>query len=172
MCVPWELNPQPFALLTQCSTTEPQELIYTACYFKLRHSTHAWFIMSMLVYLCIHNNIQNISKIISSKFQTIFGKLHCVHLKFSSWNCSSCSCSWLCFLPDGVLGSSKVSSWLARSVKRSFSTRRLFLSSCSIVTCLNDKKVKHQGFLENLMFTILRHVWPTVHTTGMAYIWT
>ncbi len=25
MCVPWELNPQCFALLTQCSTTEPQE---------------------------------------------------------------------------------------------------------------------------------------------------
>ncbi len=25
--VPWELNPQPFALLTQCSTTEPQEHI-------------------------------------------------------------------------------------------------------------------------------------------------
>ncbi len=25
-CVPWELNPQPFALLMQCSTTEPQEL--------------------------------------------------------------------------------------------------------------------------------------------------
>ncbi len=25
MCVPWELNPQPYALLTQCSTTEPQE---------------------------------------------------------------------------------------------------------------------------------------------------
>ncbi len=25
MCAPWELNPQPFALLTQCSTTEPQE---------------------------------------------------------------------------------------------------------------------------------------------------
>ncbi len=23
--IPWELNPQPFALLTQCSTTEPQE---------------------------------------------------------------------------------------------------------------------------------------------------
>ncbi len=28
MCVPWELNPQPFALLTQCSTTEPQEHLY------------------------------------------------------------------------------------------------------------------------------------------------
>ncbi len=25
MCVPWELNPQPFALLSQCSTIEPQE---------------------------------------------------------------------------------------------------------------------------------------------------
>ncbi len=24
MCVPWELNPEPFQLLTQCSTTEPQ----------------------------------------------------------------------------------------------------------------------------------------------------
>ncbi len=24
-CVPWELNPLPFALLTQCSTTEPQD---------------------------------------------------------------------------------------------------------------------------------------------------
>ncbi len=26
MCVPWELNPQHFALLMQCFTTEPQEL--------------------------------------------------------------------------------------------------------------------------------------------------
>ncbi len=24
VCVPWELNPRPFALLTQCPTTEPQ----------------------------------------------------------------------------------------------------------------------------------------------------
>ncbi len=28
MCVPWELNRQPFALLTQCTTTEPQ---YSIC---------------------------------------------------------------------------------------------------------------------------------------------
>ncbi len=28
VCVPWELNPQPFALQTQCSTTEPQEHQY------------------------------------------------------------------------------------------------------------------------------------------------
>ncbi len=27
MCVPWELNPQPFAQLTQCSITEQQEHI-------------------------------------------------------------------------------------------------------------------------------------------------
>ncbi len=34
VCVPWELNPQPFALLTQCSTTEPQELLSILMYFK------------------------------------------------------------------------------------------------------------------------------------------
>ncbi len=28
MCFPWELNPPHFALLLQCSTTEPQEHIY------------------------------------------------------------------------------------------------------------------------------------------------
>ncbi len=27
-CVPWELNPQPFVLLTQCSTTEPQKHVW------------------------------------------------------------------------------------------------------------------------------------------------
>ncbi len=31
ICVPWESNPQPFALLTQCSTTEPQEHSATGC---------------------------------------------------------------------------------------------------------------------------------------------
>ncbi len=37
VCVPWELNPQPFALLTQCSTTEPQKHKYMwikMCSFK------------------------------------------------------------------------------------------------------------------------------------------
>ncbi len=28
MCVPWEVNPRRFALLTQSSTTEPQEHSY------------------------------------------------------------------------------------------------------------------------------------------------
>ncbi len=27
VCVPWESNPQPFALLTQCSTTEPHRIL-------------------------------------------------------------------------------------------------------------------------------------------------
>ncbi len=31
MCVTWEFNPQPFALLTQCSTTEPQEHFIHIC---------------------------------------------------------------------------------------------------------------------------------------------
>ncbi len=35
MCVPWELNPRPFALLTQCSTTEPQEHYAPYIYFML-----------------------------------------------------------------------------------------------------------------------------------------
>ncbi len=30
-CVPWDSNPQPFALLTQGSTTEPQEHNYVTC---------------------------------------------------------------------------------------------------------------------------------------------
>ncbi len=36
VCVPWELNPQPFALLTQCSTTEPQEHIYNAAHLNTK----------------------------------------------------------------------------------------------------------------------------------------
>ncbi len=35
MCVSWESNPQPFALLTQCSTTEPQE--HRFCLFPWRN---------------------------------------------------------------------------------------------------------------------------------------
>ncbi len=33
MCVPWGLNPQPFALLTQCSTTEPQERLIPVSFY-------------------------------------------------------------------------------------------------------------------------------------------
>ncbi len=34
MCVPWELNPQPFTLIMQCSTTEPQEQCSHRCQNK------------------------------------------------------------------------------------------------------------------------------------------
>ncbi len=43
MCVPWESNPQPFALLTQCSTTEPHR--NTASIFCV-------FLLPMLILLC------------------------------------------------------------------------------------------------------------------------
>ncbi len=40
VCVPWELNPQPFALLTQCSTAEPHELYEIVIIFKLIFVNH------------------------------------------------------------------------------------------------------------------------------------
>ncbi len=43
MCIPWELNPQPFALLMQCSTIEPQEHFLLCCFrYVLR-----WFIIKI-----------------------------------------------------------------------------------------------------------------------------
>ncbi len=54
LCVPWELNPQPFALLTQCSTTEPQEhrcwesLLISSCVWLLRGNS----VMSTSLYVC------------------------------------------------------------------------------------------------------------------------
>ncbi len=44
VCVPWESNPQPFVLLMQCSTTEPQEhihvyaFLHTPMYVKCIHT--------------------------------------------------------------------------------------------------------------------------------------
>ncbi len=48
MCVPWESNPQPFALLTQCSTTEPQEhyLRFIAC--KVKHFK-SFFVLILMI---------------------------------------------------------------------------------------------------------------------------
>ncbi len=39
MCVPWELNPRPFVLLTQCSTTEPQDQINIYLYIYNENSS-------------------------------------------------------------------------------------------------------------------------------------
>ncbi len=38
MCVSSELNPQPFALLTQCSTTEPQEHNTNLIQFEIKNA--------------------------------------------------------------------------------------------------------------------------------------
>ncbi len=40
MCVPWELIPQPFALLTQCSTTDPLDFYLTKINFKGFHTVY------------------------------------------------------------------------------------------------------------------------------------
>ncbi len=43
MCVPWELNPQPFALLMQCSTTEPQRnTIEKIKCMRSPHTSYRW----------------------------------------------------------------------------------------------------------------------------------
>ncbi len=47
-CVPWELNPRPFALLTQCSTTEPQEHSFQIHSFWARISFWKFFLSMAL----------------------------------------------------------------------------------------------------------------------------
>ncbi len=42
--VPWELNPRSFALLTQCSTTEPQEHCLAHLFFQI-NVVHFLFIL-------------------------------------------------------------------------------------------------------------------------------
>ncbi len=40
MCVPWESNPQPFALQTQCSTTEPHRNTHGQIYLYALNTIH------------------------------------------------------------------------------------------------------------------------------------
>ncbi len=47
VCVPWELNPQPFALLTQCSTTEPQEHMKRLVQNGWFNSNETWTVESL-----------------------------------------------------------------------------------------------------------------------------
>ncbi len=64
VCVPWELNPRLFALLTQCSTTEPQEHFYhihtyaLVFIFKDDHSiTKAHVLINTTMFICIVLNL-------------------------------------------------------------------------------------------------------------------
>ncbi len=64
MRVPWELNPQPFALLTQCSATEPQELVtkkYEGPQSKRDVLAHGWpgFVHGLDVLLSFHPQSSN-----------------------------------------------------------------------------------------------------------------
>ncbi len=60
--VPWELNPRPFALLTQCSTTEPQgkklsvKLTFFTFWFGNKSSAERW--CDVNIYTSSSNNKQ------------------------------------------------------------------------------------------------------------------
>ncbi len=61
-CVPWELNPQPFALLTQCSTTEPQEhigIMDSIKYQQINKSIINWLCYTSKVHILRYTNLKN-----------------------------------------------------------------------------------------------------------------
>ncbi len=64
MCVPWELNPQHFALLTQCSTTEPQQHVVNVVNHSMLH------INGILVLCVLLTIIQVIHDCVSSHSST------------------------------------------------------------------------------------------------------
>ncbi len=70
MCVPWELNPRPFALLTQCSTTEPQEnnIIYTRLLAKFTYTQIISYWWLNLIENLFVNNCQSDYSSVQIKF--------------------------------------------------------------------------------------------------------
>lgn len=129
----WELGGKKL-----CDTKKATKMSYLNCNFQIEKP----------VYL-----ILSISGGVNGRLGSVVEQ----YLKFSSWSCSICSWSWLCFFPDGVLGSSKESNWLARSVRTSFSARRLFRSSCRIATCLQG-----QGLNGLCKYLFVRGCWENV----------
>ncbi len=69
MCVPWESNPQPFALLTQCSTTEPHSNIPDKPYGLTDSSTEQISLhrLDTFIFKYINIYIQQISSFSSAK---------------------------------------------------------------------------------------------------------
>ncbi len=76
-CVPWESNPQPFALLTQCSTTEPQE------HWRLHHNQnkreiiinkwiHFEFIKKCVLHLCMFHATGNMNSLLRTLQYTLW----------------------------------------------------------------------------------------------------
>ncbi len=87
-CVPWELNPQPFALLTQFSTTEPEEhfkeqeipRIYTVwmvIYWSSNVNILIFWDTGFLLSLAVNSNHQN-----KIKKRLTFFTLNVMNLKY------------------------------------------------------------------------------------------
>ncbi len=94
MCVPWELNPRHFALLTQCSTSEPQE---HTCVYNICKSP----ICLMYVYRNIFNiHIRNKHTATHSYIQYIHTHTHTYIQKLF---CFYYNLEWQCFLPLWLL---------------------------------------------------------------------
>ncbi len=76
MCVPLELNPQPFALSTQCSTTEPQEHLIVQLNKSLRclDSIKArWIWLSSLCLYQINTNLMKSGSVCNKLLKDSFG---------------------------------------------------------------------------------------------------
>ncbi len=63
MCVPWESNPQPFALLTQCSTTEPHR--NTPVFPYTLHTNEIYTIYKMRICILGHVAIYDHKRLIA-----------------------------------------------------------------------------------------------------------
>ncbi len=71
MCVPWESNPQPFALLTQCSTTEPREQLFNyLSNFKRCCSLKSIFITKTVLVIKIDLSEQQLLKLLKYKYNS------------------------------------------------------------------------------------------------------
>ncbi len=57
MCVLWELNPRSFALLTQCSTTEPQEHVLLITHVMVGYFGHLCVWESFIICLIQNSSI-------------------------------------------------------------------------------------------------------------------
>ncbi len=91
MCVPWELNPQPFALLTQCSTTEPQEHMYVYTHTHTHQSPFKAVVLKLFTPSTTSENIW------LSKYHHMTNiKMQYKWLPTAPGVCSRCVCVCVC----------------------------------------------------------------------------
>ncbi len=103
MCVPWDLNPQPFALLTQCSTTEPQEHMH---FNKHLSTTEAgiYLLTELIITLSVvpqgcgqprQNSAKRLLNGNGGALNTLFWWRKCCN--YGSWEGHSLSSFWIIF---------------------------------------------------------------------------